>query len=100
MRASFGLRLREEIHASAMINTPGPLVRIKRNDRLSILRFFADELATMTDLNIINVVIDKQSKAASYDVFGTAWRVYCSVLRTQCLAAIFAVLPTQMSEEW
>jgi hypothetical protein len=74
LKAQFGLRLREEIHASAMINHPGPLVRIRRNDRLTILRAFADELATMTDLNIINVVVDKQNKPAGYDVFGVAWK--------------------------
>lgn len=38
MRNSFGLLLREEVHAAKMINNPGDLVRIKRNDRLSIIR--------------------------------------------------------------
>lgn len=75
MRAKFGLYLTEEIHASHLITRPGPLVRIKRNDRLTILREFADELAAMPELNIINVVIDKQNKTADYDVFKTAWTV-------------------------
>jgi hypothetical protein len=74
MKQRFGLKLREEIHASAFINNPGPLVRIKRNDRLTILREFADELATMTDLNVINIVVDKQGKPANYDVFAMAWK--------------------------
>lgn len=74
MRQQFGLRLREEIHAAAMINSPGPLVRIKRNDRLAIIRAFADELAIMTDANLINVVVDKQGKRPDYDVFGVAWK--------------------------
>lgn len=73
LRQAFSLRLREELHASAMINRPGTLVRIKRHDRLTILRLFADELAMMTDLTIINVVVDKQTKAAQYDVFTAAW---------------------------
>lgn len=30
MRAAFGLKLREEIHAGQMLTSPGPLVRIKR----------------------------------------------------------------------
>lgn len=74
IKDQFGLRLREEIHASEMINKPGDLVRIKRYDRLAILRQFADELATMSDLNLINIVVDKQGKPATYDVFTKAWQ--------------------------
>ena len=74
IRHTFGVKLREELHASAMINHPGNLVRIPRHDRLTILRHFADELAAMSDLNIINVVVDKQGKSGGYDVFGLAWR--------------------------
>lgn len=75
MRQKFGLRLREELHAAHLINRPGTLVRIRRNDRLAIIRAFADQLATMTDLNIINVLVDKQGKAPTYNVFEMAWRV-------------------------
>ena len=74
LKAVYGLKLREEIHAAALINKPGDLVRIPRYDRLAILRDFADELATMTDLNVINVVVDKLGKASDYDVFGMAWK--------------------------
>ena len=62
MKQHFGLRLREELHASAMVNHPGSLVRIKRHDRLAILRAVADELAAMTDLNLVNIVVGKQGK--------------------------------------
>ena len=72
MRGAFGLRLAEEIHAGAMINNPGPLIRIRRNDRLAIIRAFADEMATMPDLNVINVLVDKCGKAPPYDVFAMA----------------------------
>lgn len=75
MQQTFGLRMREEIHGSVMINRPGPLMRIKRNDRLTILRAFANELSTMPYLNVINIVVDKQGKLANYDVFDVAWRV-------------------------
>jgi hypothetical protein len=75
MQRTFGLRLREEIHAAAFINRPGPLVRIPRNDRLTILRSFANELATMPHLNVINVVVDKSTKTAGYDPFVMAWKV-------------------------
>ncbi len=75
MLNAFDLHLRDEIHAGAFITRPKQLVRIKRNDRLSILRFFAKELSTMSDINIINVVVDKQGKPSTYDVFESAWEV-------------------------
>ena len=74
IRDAFGLKLREEIHASHMLNRPGPLARLAKHDRLSILRHLADELATMYDLNVISVVVDKDGKPADYDVFENAWR--------------------------
>lgn len=74
LRVSCGLRLREEIHAAAMISSPGELVRIKRYDRLAIIRAFADELSLMPDFNVLNVVVDKHGKPPDYDVFGMAWK--------------------------
>jgi len=73
MRAAFGLQLREEIHAGTMLTRPASLVRIKRNDRLTIIRLFLDELSQMPHLNFINVRIDKQGKPATYDPFERAW---------------------------
>jgi hypothetical protein len=75
MRDAYGLKLREELHAARMINKPGPLVRIKRHDRLKIVRDFADQLASIRELNLINVVIDKEGKDPSYDVFESAWKI-------------------------
>lgn len=74
MRLKFGLKLREEFHAATMLSHPGALVRIKRNDRLTMIRSFAHTLVNMNDLNLINVVIDKQGKPAGYDVFEMAWK--------------------------
>lgn len=75
MRDKFGLLMREEIHAAAWITRPGNMVRIKRNDRLTIIRNFANELARMPDLNIINIVVDKSDKDPDdYDVFSMAWK--------------------------
>jgi len=73
MRTAFGLKLREEFHSAHLISKPGPLVRIPRNDRLALIRHFADSLARMTDLNVINVLIDKNGKPATYHVFEMAW---------------------------
>ncbi len=75
MKRTFGLHMRDEIHAAEFFTKPGKLSRIAKNDRLTIVRNFADELATMTDLNVINVVVDKSNKAADYDVFEKAWKV-------------------------
>lgn len=74
MRSAFGLLLREEIHAGSMLTRPGPLVRIRRNDRLAIIRHFLDELADMRFINIINVRVDKQNKPSDYNPFERAWQ--------------------------
>jgi len=74
MRGRYGLKLREEIHASDMINRPGPLMRITRRDRLTILWALARELASMGDVSLINVVVDKHGKPHAYDVFEMAWK--------------------------
>ena len=74
MQGSFGLRMREEISGSAMMSKPGPLVRIPRNGRLTIIRAFALELASVRDMSVSNVVVDKQGKNQNYDVFAIAWK--------------------------
>jgi hypothetical protein len=74
MRAKFGLKLREEIHSRSLINRPGSLIRIPRYNRLTILRHFADALAAIPDINVINIAVDKQGKPANYDVFDLAWK--------------------------
>jgi len=73
MRDAFGLLMTEEIHASGMINRPGRLVRIKRNDRLTILRAFLDEITHLPDVNVINVVADKRPSDTSDIVFDRTW---------------------------
>jgi hypothetical protein len=73
MRQTFGLKLREEIHAAHFVSSPGELKRIPRNDRLTILRHFADEIARLRDVSIINVVVDKAAKPAGYDPYTKAW---------------------------
>ncbi len=76
IRDSFGLKLRQEIHAYDFVSRhPGELSTIKKNDRLSIIRFFARELSSMPDLNIINVVVDKSERTEDYDPFDHAWTV-------------------------
>jgi len=74
-REHCGLKLREELHASGLVNRPGDLVRIKRNDRLAVIRSFADEIAAIPDISLINVVVDKLTKKPDYSVFDNAWQV-------------------------
>ena len=62
MRTAFSLKLREEIHCGSMLTRPGQLVRIKRNDRLSIIRHFLDELAAIGHITVIDVRVDKHGK--------------------------------------
>lgn len=73
-KTDFGLKMREEIHASPMLSKPGELVRIPKHQRLEILRRYADKLASMPDLSLICVVVDKANKPATYDVFDAAWK--------------------------
>jgi hypothetical protein len=74
LRSLFGLKLREEVHASAMLNKPGALARIPKHQRLEVLRRTADKLASMPDLSLISVVVDKQGKPSDYDPFTKAWQ--------------------------
>lgn len=74
MRAKFALRLRDEIHAGSMLTHPGELVRIKRNDRLTIVRHMLDELAGLGYVSFINVRVDKLGKPNGYNPFEKGWQ--------------------------
>jgi hypothetical protein len=61
-----------------MINKPGKLStslkRLKKHERLAIIRHFADEIAHLSDISLINVVVDKNGKVPDKDeVFRWAW---------------------------
>jgi hypothetical protein len=73
-RAKYGLKLREEMHASHFIHKPGDLARIAKSMRLRLLRDAIDMEAGLADVNILNILVDKQGKPADYDVFQTAWK--------------------------
>ncbi len=75
MRNSYGLRLREELHASKLITKPGALMRLERYQRLALIRHHADTLAALSNaLSVINVVVRKQDKPDNFDIFETAWQ--------------------------
>ena len=74
LRNTKGLRLREEIHAQAFVHKPGDLSRIKRNDRLDILKKCIDWTAAQTDISVITVAVDKnRHRQRNTDVFELAW---------------------------
>lgn len=74
MKKTFGLKMTEEIHAAAMISNPGRLARIKRYDRLTIVRMFADEIASLPAASSINVVVVKKPSDTSDAIFDRGWR--------------------------
>lgn len=78
LKQKYCVYLEAEIHAAAMINKPGKLhpsiKKLKKHERLAIVRQFADKIATLSDVSIINVVVDKQGKAPDKnEVFRWAW---------------------------
>ena len=73
MRAKYGLKLREEIHASHFVHHPKSLARIKKSLRLRLLRDVLDFEAALPDVNLIDIVVDKSSKTPPFNVFEFAW---------------------------
>ena len=71
IKAAFGLNLSDEIHAAAFFNNGHG--GILKHRLLEIIRRFADKLATLPDLSLISVAVDKHAKPAGYDVFENAW---------------------------
>lgn len=72
LRDSKGLKLREEIHCNELINKPGDLIRIKRNDRLDIIKQCIDWIGNQPDLNLFSVAINKKGRRD--DIFELAWK--------------------------
>lgn len=72
-RGTYGLKLREEIHAGHFIHKPGDLSRIPKSMRLRMLRDVLDFEACLPDVSIMNIVVDKEGSSPPQDVFHTAW---------------------------
>lgn len=73
LRDDYGLKLREELHAAHYIHKPAELSRIAKSMRLKLLRDVIDFQATLPDISIINVVVDKTTKSSTDDIFEIAW---------------------------
>jgi hypothetical protein len=74
IRAKYGIKLREEIHAAEMIHSAGDLRRISRWERLRILGGIAQYMAQMPDISLIHILVDKKGTYAQSDIFDVAWR--------------------------
>lgn len=72
LKATKGVLMREEIHATPFISRPGNLVRLRRNDRLDILKKCLDWVASNSDISVITVAVDKQNKTTDH-IFELAW---------------------------
>jgi hypothetical protein len=79
LKHKYGVYLDDAIHAGAMINRPKrcapAIAQLKKHQRLAIIRHHADLIATLRDISIINVVVDKTSGRApdKDEVFRRAW---------------------------
>lgn len=75
----YGVNIEDELHAAEMISKPSKLApsiqRLKKHERLAIIRNFADAIAMLADVSIINVIVDKRSGRVPNkdEVFRWAW---------------------------
>jgi hypothetical protein len=74
LKGKYGLKLREEIHTADFMFHPGELKRIGKSIRLHILKEAIEFQATIPDISIINVVVDKSTKQPGTDIFEMAWQ--------------------------
>lgn len=72
LREEKNLKLRDEIHATNFVNRPGELRRIKRNDRIDILKKCIDWIRDQQDINVISVRAVKAGKTKE-QIFGWSW---------------------------
>jgi hypothetical protein len=73
LRVRYGFKLREEIHSTEIMHNPGDLKRIAKSLRLRMLRDILDFQASLPDVSIINVIVDKTNKPLDFDIFEIAW---------------------------
>lgn len=79
IKRQYKVYLDDELHSSEMIHKPAATApsfqALKKHERLAIVRQFADRIAGLAAVRIINVVVDKQTtKLANKDeVFRAAW---------------------------
>jgi hypothetical protein len=73
LRQRYGFKVREELHAQVLLFHPGDAARIAKSLRLRMLGEVLMFVGALTDVAVINVVVDKAGKPAGFDVFDAAW---------------------------
>lgn len=79
LKRKYHVYLEDELHAAEMISKPSKLAhslqRMRKYERLAIVRNLADQLASLPDASLLNVVVDKATGhfASKDDVFRLAW---------------------------
>lgn len=79
LKWKYKIYLEDEIHAAELISDPGSMAAsfqcLEKYKRLAIVRNFADLIARLSDIGLINVVVDKMSGRVSNKdkVFQWAW---------------------------
>ena len=75
LRTTYGLKVRDEIHATDFLNGPSTQFRgISRDKRLAILRRCLDWIDGRQEIRLINVRVQKAGKATPDDVYEAGWR--------------------------
>jgi Protein of unknown function (DUF3800) len=75
----YKVNIEDEIHSADMISKPSKVAasfqRLPKHERLAIIRHFANKIATLVDISIINVYVDKRSGRVpnKEEVFRWAW---------------------------
>ncbi len=79
LQTRYNVNIEDEIHSAEMISKPSRLAKslqkLTKHERLAIIRNFAVYIATLADISIINVVVDKRSGRVPNkdEVFRWAW---------------------------
>lgn len=78
LKRRHGIFLEVELHSAEMINKPAKLHQslrsLRKHERLAVIRQFANEIAKLSNVSIINVVLDKtQGIPSADDAFNYAW---------------------------
>lgn len=73
LREHYGLKLREELHATKLFTKPGDLARIDKHLRLQICKKTIDFQENLQYISMVNVVVRKANKPPTFNVFNTAW---------------------------
>lgn len=80
LHADHGVKMTDELHASALItrgvkSLPKSLTALPKYERLGVLRAFVNEISSLPDISVINVVLDKARRNNKEEVFELAWKV-------------------------